>query len=710
MQDKLLNRVAAETGINKKQVENTVKLLDADNTVPFIARYRKEVTGGLNEVEIRKIAELLRLYRNLEARKEEVIRLIGEQGKLTPELEEKIINAPNVTAVEDIYRPFRPKKRTRAMIAREKGLEGLALFLVKGQGSPEKEAQKYLSEQVETVSDALKGAMDIIAEEIADDAEIRAWVRNFIRRTGIIVCRAEDPEKESVYQMYYDYREPVAKMPSHRILAINRGEREGYIKVDVEAEREKVYEHIALYYKAFNPDAEDYIKKAAEDAYKRLIEPSVIREIRNELTEKAEVHAVEIFAANLRNLLLTPPVKKRIVLGVDPAYRTGCKWAVVDETGKLLETGVVYPTPPQKKIEEAKQVFDRLVRQYNIDIIAIGNGTASRETEQFVAEFIREHEGYNLSYIIVNEAGASVYSASELGIKEFPELDVAERSAVSIARRLQDPLAELVKIEPRSIGVGQYQHDVNPKMLDEKLSWVVESVVNYVGVDVNTASSSLLSYVAGINSTVAANIVKYREENGKFKNRRDLLKVPRLGAKAFEQCAGFLRIDDGDEPLDATAIHPESYPAAYKLLSLLALKAEEIGTARAKEVLSGISLKEMAEKLAIGLPTLEDMVESLVHKRRDPREELPPPVFRQDVLTMDDLKPGMRLKGTVTNVVDFGAFVDIGVKNSGLVHISELASGYVKHPLEVVGVGQIVEVEVLSVDKERGRIALTMKF
>lgn len=709
MEDRVLRRIAEETGISIKQVENTVKLLDADNTVPFIARYRKEVTGGLNEVEIRKIAELLRLYRNLEARKQEVIRLIDEQGKLTPELEEKILSAPNITAVEDIYRPFRPKKRTRAMMARERGLEGLARFLVEGKGSPEREAAKYLSEEVKTPADALKGAMDIIAEEIADDSDIRAWIRNFIRRTGVIVCKAEDPEKDSVYQMYYDYREPVSKMPPHRILAVNRGEREEYIRVDIEVEREKVYEHIAASYRSFNRGAGDYVKKALEDAYKRLIEPSVIREIRNELTEKAEAHAVEIFAANLRNLMLTPPVKNKIVLGIDPAYRTGCKLAVVDETGKLLETGVIYPTPPQKKIEEAKQVLDRLVRQYRIDVIAIGNGTASRETEQFAAEFIKEHEEYKLCYIIVNEAGASVYSASELGAKEFPELDAAERSAVSIARRLQDPLAELVKIEPRSIGVGQYQHDVNPKLLDEKLSWVVESVVNYVGVDVNTASASLLSYVAGINSTVADNIVKYREANSKFKNRKELLKVPRLGAKAFEQCAGFLRIDDGDEALDATAIHPESYPAAYKLLSLLGLKAEEIGTVRAKEALSGMSLKEMAEKLAVGFPTLEDMIESLMHKRRDPREELPPPVFRQDVLAMEDLKPGMRLKGTVNNVVDFGAFIDIGVKKSGLVHISELSYDYVRHPLEVVAVGDVVEVEVLSVDVEKGRIALSMR-
>ncbi|MBO8158209.1 Tex family protein [Thermosyntropha sp.] len=709
MEGKILARIAEETGIDIRQIKNTVKLLDDDNTVPFIARYRKEVTGGLDETGIRRIQELLRLYRNLEERKAEVIRLIAEQGKLTLDIEKSIVNARNVTAVEDIYRPFRPKRKTRASAAREKGLEGLALFIRYEKGDPEKEAEKYLSEKVVTIKDALKGAVDIIAEEIADDADIRGYVRNYLRKTGIMVCRAEDEEKDSVYRMYYNYSEPVDKIPPHRILAINRGEREGYIKVDVEVDVDKMLNHIRQSYRAVCLANDAYMQKAAEDAYKRLIEPSVIRDIRNELTKKAEEHAVEIFAQNLRHLLLQPPIKDKMVLGVDPAYRTGCKWAVVDETGRLLETGVVYPTLPQQKVAEAKQEFIRLVRQYKIDIIAIGNGTASRETEQFVAEFIQENKEYNLAYIIVNEAGASVYSASELAKEEFPGLDVAERSAVSIARRLQDPLAELVKIEPRSIGVGQYQHDVNPKFLAEKLTWVVESAVNYVGVDVNTASASLLSYVAGINSTVANNIVKYREENGKFKNRKELLKVPRLGAKAFEQCAGFLRIEGGDNPLDGTAIHPESYEAALKLLDYLGMGLNDLGSEELKEKIRKLDLAETAGRLEIGVPTLEDMIENMIKPKRDPREELPLPIFRQDVLSLEDLKPGMRLKGTVTNVVDFGAFIDIGVKNSGLVHISELSHHFVRHPMEVVTVGDVVEVEVLSVDAEKGRIALSMR-
>jgi len=705
--------VAGELGLPEKSVENTVKLLDDGNTVPFIARYRKEMTGELDETQIRRIEEQVGYYRNLEQRKEEVIRLIDEQGKLTEEIKEQINQALKLSEVEDIYRPFRPKRKTRGSIARERGLEPLAGYLLSfpAEGSPEVEAAKYLSEDVPSVEEALQGAMDIIAEDIADDPKVRGWVRDYTRKNGYLVTKAKDPDKDSVYRMYYDFKEPVAKVPSHRVLAINRGEREEFLQVSVDVETEPVISWLNRNYAKEEAVTTDLVKKALADAYKRLIAPAVERDLRGELTEMAHEQAIKVFSKNLRNLLLQPPVRGKMVMGVDPAYRTGCKWAVVDQTGKLLEVGVVYPTPPQQKIEEAEQEFTRVIKQYKIDVIAIGNGTASRETELFVAGLIHKlnKTGLNLAYVIVSEAGASVYSASKLAIKEFPDLDVSQRSAVSIARRLQDPLAELVKIEPKAIGVGQYQHDIPAKQLNESLAKVVESAVNYVGVDLNTASAPLLSYVSGINATVAENIVHYREENGAFRIRNQLTDVPRLGPKAFEQCAGFLRINDGDNLLDSTPIHPESYELTYQLLDLLGVSLDEVGTDALRSKLSGLDVEKTAEKLGAGVPTLRDIIEALLRPGRDPRDDLPQPVFRTDVLSIEDLKPGMQLKGVVRNVVDFGAFVDIGVKNDGLVHISELSEKYIRNPLDVVAVGDVVTVRVLSVDVEKGRIALSMK-
>jgi len=705
--------VAGELGLPEKSVENTVKLLDDGNTVPFIARYRKEMTGELDETQIRRIEEQVGYYRNLEQRKEEVIRLIDEQGKLTEEIKEQINQALKLSEVEDIYRPFRPKRKTRGSIARERGLEPLAGYLLSfpAEGSPEIEAAKYLSEEVPSVEEALQGAMDIIAEDIADDPKVRGWVRDYTRKNGYLVTKAKDPDQDSVYRMYYDFKEPVAKVPSHRVLAINRGEREEFLQVSVDVETEPVISWLNRNYAKEEAVTTDLVKKALADAYKRLIAPAVERDLRGELTEMAHEQAIKVFSKNLRNLLLQPPVRGKMVMGVDPAYRTGCKWAVVDQTGKLLEVGVVYPTPPQQKIEEAEQEFTRVIKQYKIDVIAIGNGTASRETELFVAGLIHKlnKTGLNLAYVIVSEAGASVYSASKLAIKEFPDLDVSQRSAVSIARRLQDPLAELVKIEPKAIGVGQYQHDIPAKQLNESLAKVVESAVNYVGVDLNTASAPLLSYVSGINATVAENIVHYREENGAFRIRNQLTDVPRLGPKAFEQCAGFLRINDGDNLLDSTPIHPESYELTYQLLDLLGVSLDEVGTDALRSKLSGLDVEKTAEKLGAGVPTLRDIIEALLRPGRDPRDDLPQPVFRTDVLSIEDLKPGMQLKGVVRNVVDFGAFVDIGVKNDGLVHISELSEKYIRNPLDVVAVGDVVTVRVLSVDVEKGRIALSMK-
>ncbi len=711
MDHKVLKSIAQASGIDINKVGPTVQLLDSGNTIPFVARYRKEMTGGLDEVQIRKIEELLHYHRNLNDRQQDVIRLIEEQGKLTAELKEKVLSALTITAVDDIYRPFRPKKKSRATAAREKGLEPLADYFLSfpRQGSLSDQGAEFLNEQVLTVEEAWQGAQDIIAENIADDPSTRGWIRNFSSRNGLISSSGREIEEKSVYEMYYDFQEKVRTIPAHRILAINRGEREKVLKVKIEVDETPIIKYLENRWLKPGSISTEIVRGAVLDAYKRLIQPAVQRDIRAELTEKAGKQAVDIFSSNLRQLLLQPPVKGRIVLGIDPAFRTGCKLAVVDGTGKLLETDVIYPTPPHQKIAEAKKVLSRMVSQYGISLIAIGNGTASRETEQFVADFIKEKQDQKLAYIIVNEAGASVYSASTLAAREFPQLDVSERSAVSIARRLQDPLAELVKIEPKAMGVGQYQHDINEKILAEKLARVVETAVNYVGVDLNTASPSLLSYVAGINMPVAENIVKFREINGEFKRRRDLMQVSRLGPKTFEQCAGFLRLPGGEYPLEATAIHPESYSLTERLLQILDAGLQDIGQRELIDKLKRLALADTAEHLGTGVLTLKDIIEDLSKPGRDPREELPPPVFREDILTMDDLQLGMKLQGTVVNVVDFGAFVDIGLKQSGMVHISQLSENYVKHPLQVINVGDVVTVRVLSVDRERGRVALSMK-
>lgn len=703
--------VARDSGIPLKKVESTAGMLDEGNTVPFIARYRKEVTGELDEIQIRCIEELLKFYRNLEQRKAEVVRLIDEQGKLTEELQERIQKAVKIAEVEDLYRPYRQKRKTRASVAREKGLGPLAEYLLTfpKTGAPETEAVAYLSDAVPAVEEALQGAADIVAEFVADDPDGRGWVREHTRRRGVLAVKARNGDADTVYRMYYDYREPVARVVPHRVLAINRGEREDCLGVSIEVESDAI---LAWLHKRFVREGavtSGLVRSAVADAYKRLITPAVERDIRGELTEKAEEQAVQVFSRNLRSLLLQPPVRGKVVLGVDPAYRTGCKWSVVDETGKLLEVGVVYPTPPQKRVREAEAEFTRLVEQYAVQAVVIGNGTASRETEQFVADFLKGLKKPEVAYTIVSEAGASVYSASELAAREFPALDVSERSAVSIARRMQDPLAELVKIEPRAIGVGQYQHDVAPKRLDESLSKVVESAVNYVGVDLNTASAPLLRYVAGINATVADNIVRFRDQAGRFQNRRQLAKVPRLGPKTLEQCAGFLRISGGSDLLDDTPIHPESYALTHRLLELVGADRDEIGSQALRVRLARLQIAEVARDLGSGVPTLRDIIDSLARPGRDPREDLPPPLFRTDVMSIEDLVPGMILKGTVRNVVDFGAFVDIGVKNDGLVHVSELSDTYVRHPLDVVSVGDIVTVRVLSVEIAQSRIALSMR-
>lgn len=711
--NKLFKIIAGEAGISVTQVKKTVELLDDGNTVPFIARYRKEATGELDEVKIRLVEERLKFHRGLNARKEEVIRLIEEQGKLTDELRNRILEAARVTEVEDLYRPYRKKKKTRASAAREKGLEPLAKYLLSCPrlGDPHGEAAKYLNREkgVTTTEEAMQGAMDIVAEGVSDDPDIRGWVREYTHKGGHLVVTAKEKGAPSVYEMYYDYREPVQQAAPHRILAINRGEREEILKVSIQVGEERIIEHIARRWVKTPSATSKILLSAIKDSYQRLIAPAVERDIRGLLTEKAEGQAVKVFSKNLRQLLLQPPVNGRVVLGVDPAYRTGCKWAVVDDTGKLLEVGVVYPTPPQKRVEEALRVFKGLVDKYGVDVIVIGNGTASRETEQFVASFIGGYKGKELNYVIVSEAGASVYSASELAAREFPGMDVSERSAVSIARRLQDPLAELVKIEPRSLGVGQYQHDIAAKVLDESLAAVVESVVNYVGCDLNTASAPLLSYIAGINRNVAENIIKFREETGRFRSRQQLKKVPRLGPKAFEQCVGFLRIPESENHLDRTSIHPESYELAGNLMKLAGCSPGQAGTPELRRRLEGISVEQAAAQLGAGVPTLGDIIENLRRPGRDPREDLPGPLFRSDVLSLEDLRPGMELRGTVRNVVDFGAFVDIGVKVDGLVHVSQLVERYIKHPLEVVSLGDVVTVRVIEVDAKRQRISLTMK-
>ena len=718
--ERIVKQIGAELGLPAGKVGAAVRLLDDGNTIPFIARYRKEMTGELDEQQLRDIAERLSYLRNLEARKREVLRLIDEQGKLTDELREAIGRAVKLQEVEDLYRPYRQKRKTRASVAKERGLEPLAEWLLSRprQGAPLEEAAKYVNEEkgVATAEEALQGAMDIIAEQLADDAQIRAWVRRHTRDHAVLVSAAKDPAAESVYEMYYDYREPVRRMPPHRVLAVNRGEREEVLKVSLELDPARILDYIGRRIALDRqPEAvRDVLRAVVEDAYKRLIAPSIEREVRAEMTAQAEEHAIGIFAANLRSLLLQPPVKGRVVLGIDPAYRTGCKLAVVDETGKLLVTDVCYPTPPHNKTAEAEKLVSGLIDRYGVTLIAIGNGTASRETEQFAADLIRKRrdaglDAGGLQYVIVSEAGASVYSASKLAAEEFPDLDVAERSAVSIARRLQDPLAELVKIEPKAIGVGQYQHDVNPKRLDESLGAVVESAVNHVGVDVNTASPQLLAYVAGINAAIARNIVAYREANGKFTDRGQLKAVPRLGAKTYEQCIGFLRVPDGTQPLDRTPIHPESYGVVDRLFKMLGFTVDDLGSEALNAKLRELDPATVAGQLGVGVPTMRDIIDSLLRPGRDPREELPPPVFRTDVLRIEDLVPGMELKGTVRNVIDFGAFVDIGVKNDGLVHISQMSDRYVKHPLDVVSVGDTVTVRVLSVDVKRGRVSLTMR-
>ncbi|QWU07973.1 RNA-binding transcriptional accessory protein [Heyndrickxia coagulans] len=713
-QARLISRLGKELQFPEKSIRNVIGLLEDGNTVPFIARYRKEMTGALDEVQIRDIMERWNYLQNLEQRKEEVIRLIDEQGKLTEELKGKILQAEKLQLVEDLYRPYKQKRRTRATIAKEKGLEPLARWMLSfpAEGDLDAELASYVSaeKQVASAEEALQGAKDIIAEMVSDEPKYRGWIRGQTFKTGVMASTVKDAEKDEkkVYEMYYAYEEPVRKIVPHRVLALNRGEKENILRVSIEADTERILAYLNR--QVIRNEASitaRIVKEAVEDGYKRLIEPAIEREIRNELSEKAEDRAIHIFAENLRNLLLQPPLKGKTVLGVDPAYRTGCKLAVVDETGKVLKIGVIYPHPPKPKTEEAKAIVKSIIRDFKVEVIAIGNGTASQETEQWIAGILKEIEE-DVSYVIVNEAGASVYSASDLARKEFPDLHVEERSAVSIARRLQDPLAELVKIDPKSVGVGQYQHDVSQKKLNESLTFVVETAVNQVGVDVNTASPSLLQYVSGLSSTVAGNIVKFRDENGKFKNRAELKKIPRLGAKTYEQSIGFLRIPDGEEPLDKTPIHPESYDAARALLNELGMTTADIGTEKLIQSLEALSVPEMAKTLGIGELTLQDIFEALKKPGRDPRDELPKPLLKKDIMKLEDLKPGMEMQGTVRNVVDFGAFVDVGVKEDGLVHISKLSKGFVKHPLDIVSVGDIVTVWVEKVDVQKGRLSLTM--
>ncbi len=706
--------IAQELGIKVSQVEATVKLIDEGCTIPFIARYRKEVTGSLNDEILRDLYERLNYLRNLEERKETVIASIAEQEKLTPELEKQIREAMTLVAVEDLYRPYKQKRRTRATIAKEKGLEGLAniIYLQMTNEPIEKEAEAYLSEEkeVHTVDEAIAGALDIIAENVSDEAEYRTYIRDITIKEGKIVTTAKDAEAKSVYEMYYDFEEPISKAAGYRVLAINRGEKEKFITVKIVAPEERILRYLeSKVIVKENPHTTNLLKTAIEDSYKRLIAGAIEREIRSDLTEKAEDGAITVFGKNLTQLLMQPPIAGQVVLGWDPAFRTGCKLAVVDATGKVLDTVVVYPTEPQKKIAEAKKTVHALIKKYGITLISVGNGTASRESEQVIVELLKEIPE-NVQYIIVNEAGASVYSASKLATEEFPNFDVGQRSAASIARRLQDPLAELVKIDPKSIGVGQYQHDMNQKKLGEALTGVVEDCVNKVGVDLNTASASLLEYVSGISKVIAKNIVAYREENGKFTDRKQLLKVAKLGPKAFEQCAGFMRIQGGKNPLDATSVHPESYEAATNLLEKLGYSLKDITS----QGLIGLSMlaknrAKLATELGIGEVTLDDIIKELEKPARDPRDEMPKPILRTDVLEMKDLTEGMVLKGTVRNVIDFGAFVDIGVHQDGLVHISQITNKkFIKHPLEVVSVGDVVEVKVLSVDLDRKRIQLSM--
>ncbi|EMT45127.1 Tex family protein [Anoxybacillus flavithermus] len=709
----LLNKLATKLNIPLVHIQHVIQLHEEGNTIPFIARYRKEMTGALDEVQIRTILDEWNYLQNLTKRKEEVIRLIDEQGKLTDDLKEAILSATKLQEVEDLYRPYKQKRRTKATIAKEKGLEPFAEWLLTlPNETVTNRAEMFIDEQkeVHTIEEVIQGAKDIIAEKVSDDATIRQWIRQQTWQTGTIVSVGKEIEKDEkrVFEMYYDHRESIAKAPAHRVLAMNRGEKEGILRIAIDVDVERMMAYIRKQIITNDrSSAAHIVAEAIEDAYKRYIAPSIEREVRNELTERAEEQAIHVFAENLRNLLLQPPLKGKVVLGIDPAYRTGCKLAVVDETGKVLHIDVIYPHPPKNEVEKAKEKLKQLLRTYRVELIAIGNGTASRETEQLVADTIAEWEG-NVFYLIVNEAGASVYSASDLARQEFPHLQVEERSAVSIARRVQDPLAELVKIDPKSVGVGQYQHDVSQKKLEQSLRFVVETVVNQVGVNVNTASSTLLQYVSGLTKTVAENIVKYREEHGKFTNRMQLKNIPRLGAKTYEQCIGFLRILDGDEPLDRTPIHPERYEEVYQLLHRLGFSTEAIGSEQLRVALEGINIDQIAQQINIGVLTLQDIIDALKRPERDPRDDLPKPILKQHVLRLEDLQKGMELEGTVRNVVDFGVFVDIGVKQDGLVHISKLSERYVKHPLDVVSVGDIVKVWVDSVDLQKERIALTM--
>jgi protein Tex len=714
IEEQLLHKITKQINTPLKNVKSVIKLLDEGNTVPFIARYRKEQTGALDEVQIRAIMDQWNYLQNLEQRKEEVIRLIEEQGKLTPELTADIQKADKLQTVEDLYRPYKQKRRTKATVAKEKGLEPLAQWLLSfpSQADVKDEVMKYLSDEakVTTVEEAIAGAKDIIAEYVADDAKFREWIRKETFRTGVIESKVKKQEldEKNVFEMYYEYVEPVSKVVPHRVLAMNRGEKEDVLRISIQTDVEKILNYLnKCLIKNENSGAAVIVQEAIEDSYKRLIQPSIEREIRSELTDKGEDRAIHIFSENLRKLLLQPPLKGKMVLGVDPAYRTGCKLAIVDETGKVLGINVIYPHLSKQKQEQAESTMKKLIEQYNIEMIAVGNGTASRETEQFVVDILKELDR-EVFYLIVNEAGASVYSASEIAREEFPDFQVEERSAVSIARRLQDPLAELVKIDPKSVGVGQYQHDVSQKKLNDSLTFVVETAVNQVGVNVNTASASLLQYVSGLSKTVAKNVVKKREEEGKFASRKQLKAIPRLGAKTYEQCIGFLRILDGDEALDRTSIHPENYQEVKNLIRELGFEEEAIGSEELKHALEKLNLTEVAASTGIGELTLKDIIDALIRPGRDPRDELPKPLLKKDVLKLEDLEEGMELQGTVRNVVDFGAFVDIGVKQDGLVHISKLKKGFVKHPLDVVSVGDVVTVWVEGVDVQKGRVALTM--
>ncbi|KAA8670645.1 Tex family protein [Clostridium sp. HV4-5-A1G] len=716
--DNITNTLALELGVNKKYIDNVIELLDSGNTVPFIARYRKELTGSMSDVILRKLEERLVYLRNLKERKEDIIRIVGEQGKLTEDLQKSIENATTLTEVEDIYRPYKPKKRTRAIIAKEKGLESLSQVILDGnfKGDIGRYAEQFVSDKkgVQSIDEALDGAVDIISEIISDNAEYRKWIRKFVYDNGVIESRGESKET-TPYEMYYDYKEAVKSIPAHRILAINRGEKEKVLSVKITCNMDNIIIYLKNHCLKGNSITDSYIEKSIGDSLKRLIYPAIEREIRSELTDRGEEGAIKIFKANLKALLMQPPIKGKNVLGYDPGFRNGCKIAVLDDTGKLLDTAIVYATAPQNDIDGSIKKLKELIYKYNVDVISLGNGTASRESEEVIGRLIKEvkaEKNRDLYYVIVSEAGASIYSASELAAREYPDINVSLRGAISIGRRLQDPLAELVKIDPKSIGVGQYQHDIAPKKLDESLKGVVEDCVNSVGVDLNIATPSLLSYISGINSTIAANIVVYREENGKFKSRKELLKVKRLGSKAFEQCAGFLRVMESAEPLDNTSVHPESYSAARGLLKTLGYTSEDLKKQDVSHIddrVERIDMQVLSEKLQVGIPTLKDIIKEIKKPGRDPREELPKPVLKTGIMDINQLKPGIVLTGTVRNVADFGAFVDIGVHQDGLVHISQLSDKFVQHPLDVVQVGDIVQVTVLEVDAKRKRISLSMK-